>query len=173
MRSLPLSPAVILVAALSSPAQTIPQAIADHGLQTVQQTYGRGFQVYGCELQAGAPKWIFLAPDAHLYQGAGGAIEEVAAHSAGPVWEWTDGSGLFGKTILSVPAPALNSVPWLLLQAQPFGTKDGALSTVTFVARTDTNGGTTPTSGCDAAHIGTTARVPYTATYTFLAAATK
>ena len=169
MRNSLLFSVVTMLAVAPAPAQTIQQALADRGVQQVQQAFARGFQVYSCQLQAGSPKWIFLAPDATLYQGANGAIEDVATHSAGPVWEWIDGSGVFGRSILSVPAPAPNSIPWLLLQTQPFGTQGGVLSSVAFVTRTDTIGGITPTAGCDAVHIGTTARVPYSATYTFFA----
>ena len=153
-------------------AQTPDQVLAAAGAQQVQQTFGKGVQIYNCQLQNGAPAWIFAAPEATLYQltsaDKNGPVQ-VALHSAGPVWQWNDGSGVYGTLLQSVPSPDPNSIPELLLSTQHFGTKGGVLSTVTYVLRSQTNGGTTLAAGCDTAHIGTVARVPYTATYTFYA----
>jgi Protein of unknown function (DUF3455) len=41
------------------------------------------------------------------------------------------------------------------------------MSDVIAVQRVDTQGGVAPTSGCDAAHVGTEKSVAYTATYYF------
>ena len=87
----------------------------------------------------------------------------------GPIWQWIDGSGVFGRTLTSALSATPNSVTQLLVQTQPFGTANGVLSAVTYITRTDTTGGTAPFTGCDTVHIGTTARVPYTANYTFFA----
>src|SRR5438132_446650 len=66
----------------------------------------------------------------------------------------------------SAPAPDLDAVPWLLLQAKST-TGPGVFDRVTFVQRVRTGGGKAPTTGCDAADIGREARVPYTADYFF------
>jgi hypothetical protein len=39
-----------------------------------------------------------------------------------------------------------------------------------FIRRSDTHGGIAPATGCDAKHLNTVSRVPYTATYTFYSA---
>ncbi len=155
-------------------AQTPDQILASANVQQVQQTFGKGVQIYNCQLQNGTPAWIFAAPEAALYQltsaDRNGPVQ-VALHSAGPVWQWNDGSGVYGTLIQSVPSPDPNSIPELLLSAQHFGTKAGVLSTVTYVLRSQTNGGTALSTGCDTVHIGAVARVPYTATYTFYSGA--
>jgi hypothetical protein len=63
-------------------------------------------------------------------------------------------------------APDPSAIPWLLLEAQEH-TGSGAFSTVTYIQRLDTVGGVAPVEGCDEAHEGDEARVPYEATYAF------
>lgn len=152
-----------------SHAQGIDQTLVPANVHQIQQAYGNGVQIYGCQPINGNPVWVFLAPDAILYQLSGSTPQQVATHSAGPVWQWNDGSGLFGKTLQSISSTNLNSIPQLLVQAQTFGTPKGVLSSTAYVTRTNTVGGTTPLSGCDTIHIGTIAHVPYSATYTFFA----
>jgi hypothetical protein len=41
------------------------------------------------------------------------------------------------------------------------------MTDVTFIHRLETAGGKAPATGCDASHVGETARVDYTATYYF------
>jgi Protein of unknown function (DUF3455) len=125
---------------------------------------GRGVQIYHCQQQQGAPAWVFLAPEATLYAGA----EAVGTHSAGPTWRWKDGSAIVGSLLVSQPAPEHGAIPWLLLAASPAidSAPTGMLAHVTYVRRSDTHGGIPPT-GCDTRHIGSVARVPYAAIYTF------
>jgi len=165
--------ATILTLALlpfTSHAQTLSQILAAANVHQTEQTYGNGVQIYSCQPVSGSPTWVFLAPDAILYQLSGSIPQQVATHSTGPVWQWNDGSGVFGRTLQSIPSTNPNSIPQLLIQAQTFGTARGVLSGTAYVTRTDTSGGTVPAAaGCDTVHIGTTARVPYNATYTFFA----
>ncbi len=159
----------LLAAAPTALAQSSPITAAVARLQQVQQAFGKGVQIYACQNGGGGPKWIAFGPDAILYRlppDGPGRPEQVATHSIGPVWQWNDGSGVFGTTLLSVPSTEPNSVPTLMLQLQPFGSK-GVLSGASTVVRSAAHGGTAPARGCDAAHVGTMARVPYTATYTF------
>jgi hypothetical protein len=87
-------------------------------------------------------------------------------HGDGPVWNYEDGSSIQGVLAAKSNAPDQGSIPWLLLKAvNP--TRTGILTTVEFIRRSDTHGGVAPVTGCDAAHQGELARVPYTATYTF------
>ena len=63
----------------------------------------------------------------------------------------------------------VNSVAWLLVGAKA-GTATGKLADVKFIRRTETHGGVAPESGCQSTgDAGKTARIPYTATYTFYA----
>ena len=167
-----LSSAAFLAPALTAQAQSaIASTVA--GYQQVQQATGVGVQMYECQALSGTPAFAFVGPDATLYQflpDSNGQPIPVATNTSGPVWTWRDGSGVVGTTVLTEPSSAPNSIPQLLLRTTNFGTAGGALSTVAYITRTGTNGGTSPTSGCDTAHIGTIARVPYTATYTFFAA---
>jgi Protein of unknown function (DUF3455) len=59
-----------------------------------------------------------------------------------------------------------NAIPELLLEATEHDGK-GQMDDVSYIQRLDTVGGLAPTSGCDAAQVGATARVDYTATYFF------
>ena len=129
--------------------------------EPVVTALGKGVQIYACTAAKG---WVFQAPEATLYQGG----DVVGKHSAGPLWTWADGSAITGKVIMSTAAPdPTKDIPWLILGviAVPGGT--GVLSTVVTVKRTDTHGGVAPDGGCDAAHVGDLARVPYSATYSF------
>ncbi len=134
---------------------TIPSSA--HPIQTVS---GRGVQIYSCTKGS----WIFQAPEATLVDLQ--TDSPVGTHSAGPTWTWKDGSSVKGEVVQKVPSSDADSIPWLLLRAKP-APQRGAMDSVVWVRRSDTRGGTAPTSGCDASHEGTTARVRYTATYTF------
>ena len=71
----------------------------------------------------------------------------------------------------SYPSPDPTAIPWLLLKAATHaGT--GAFADVTFIQRLDTVGGVAPSTGCDAAHLGTEVLVPYRSSYFFYVAAT-
>lgn len=161
---------MLALPAIAGYAQSSAQILTPANVHQTQQAYGNGVQIYSCQPVSGTSVWVFLAPDAILYQLSGSAPQQVATHSTGPVWQWNDGSGVFGKTSQSVPSTTPNSIPQLLIQAQTFGTAKGVLSGTAYVTRTNTMGGITPLTGCDTIHIGTTARVPYSATYTFFAA---
>lgn len=137
------------------------------GARVVLSARGEGVQVYSCSTAQGGYKWVLTAPDARLLDDAG---RQIGTHFAGPTWKLTDGSHVVGELMASRPSPDTDSVAWLLLQAKP-GSASGKLADVGFVRRTDTHGGVAAKAGCQgAADAGKTARVPYTATYTFYAA---
>lgn len=126
----------------------------------------RGVQIYACEAKPDDPAvfvWTFKAPEAELLNARG---EVVGRHFAGPTWQGTDGSAVVGAVLARVDAPRHNAIPWLLLEAKSH-TGSGAFATITHIQRLSTEGGVAPKKGCDAAHTGATARVPYEATYTF------
>jgi hypothetical protein len=92
----------------------------------------------------------------------------VGTHGAGPSWRSeADGSSVVGAAVASVDPPdKRTAIPWVLLTAVSH-TGTGEMSDVIAVQRVDTRGGMAPTSGCDAAHVGTETSAAYTATYYF------
>ena len=163
-----LSPAVP-PASLSAPQELDPTLTPTAGAVTIATAEGRGVQVYQCTATNGAYAWTLSMPDAALVEPSSG--RKVGVHSKGPTWTWTDGSAISGKVIANMPSPDSNSVPWVLIQTHAEGSTKGLLTPVTLVRRSDTRGGTAPATGCDARHENASARVPYTATYTFFSTA--
>ncbi len=125
---------------------------------------GRGVQIYTCSRQNNVLLWVLQGPAATLFNAAN---ESVGVHGAGPTWTWNDGSSVQGTVIRKQPSPDPGSIPWLLLAASPANGIRGVLSPATWVRRSTTKGGDTPSTGCDASHEQAVARVPYVATYTF------
>jgi hypothetical protein len=118
----------------------------------------KGVQIYECRDQ----KWVFVAPEADLYDSRGNLI---GRHYAGPRWEATgDGSKVLGTVKSRVDAPEAGAIPWLLLSTKSVG-GNGYFSDVTSIQRVATHGGAAPGSGCP--HDGLQARVHYTADYYF------
>ena len=117
----------------------------------------KGVQIYECR----ADKWVFVAPEAELFDRAG---KKIGSHYAGPHWESADGSKIVGAVKQRADAPGAGNIPWLLLGAKSVG-GDGAFSKVTSVQRVATVGGVAPAGSC--AQAGTQARVDYTADYYF------
>jgi Protein of unknown function (DUF3455) len=68
----------------------------------------------------------------------------------------------------NAPSPDADSIPWLRISIVGHD-GNGVLSRVTTVQRLQTRGGKAPAAGCDAAHLGQEARVPYSADYLFFA----
>ena len=120
----------------------------------------KGDQIYECR----EAKWVFVAPEADLFDGAG---KKIGKHYAGPHWEAADGSRIVGAVKERADAPAAGTIPWLLLSAKSVG-PEGAFSKVTSIQRVATKGGVAPAGDCSQA--GAKARVPYTADYYFFTA---
>lgn len=128
---------------------------------------GKGVQVYECTAPAagGSPAWHLKGPDAVLLDATG---QEAGKHFAGPSWQAKDGSTVVGKVLVASPAPRSGAVPWLVLEVVSHH-GSGRFAAVTYVSRTDTNGGAAPATGCDAAHLNAQTWVPYNAIYTLFA----
>ena len=135
---------------------------SEHPVLTLHAT---GSQIYACQPSGNSDtyQWVFLAPAARLFDSAG---NEVATHGDGPTWNYQDSSSIQGVVEAKFPGPDPTAIPWLLLKATN-PTRNGILTTVEYIRRSDTQGGAAPTTGCDAAHQGVIARTPYAATYTF------
>jgi hypothetical protein len=117
----------------------------------------KGVQIYECR----AGKWVFVAPEAELFDRAG---KRIGSHYAGPHWESADGSKIVGAVKQRADAPAAGNIPWLLLGTKSVG-REGAFSKVSSIQRVATTGGVAPAGSC--AQAGIQARVDYTADYYF------
>src|SRR5580700_519140 len=122
------------------------------------QARAAGDQIYTCD----GSGWVFTRPDAKLFAESG---KQIGSHSAGPAWEWSDGSRVIGRAVANA-TPDSDSIPWLLLTATDHQ-GDGVMSHVSSIQRLSTKGGKAPSSGCDASHRGEETRVHYTAVYLF------
>jgi hypothetical protein len=127
-----------------------------------------GVQIYVCRASKDDPAlfaWVFTAPEAQLFNGAGKVI---ARHYAGPTWEANDGSKVIGEVVARDDGSDPGAIPWLLLSAKSTaGT--GILSRTQFIQRLRTSGGRAPAQSCNQSRVGAKARVPYSADYKFYA----
>jgi hypothetical protein len=147
-------------------AQAVAQMATAPSLdkRLLERVAARGVQIYECRPDASVPegaKWVFVAPQAELFDTRGARH---GAHYAGPHWEAADGSKIVGKLEARADAPQAGAIPWLLLSARSVG-QPGRFANVTSVQRVHTSGGLAPTRRCEAASVGITERVPYTADY--------
>ena len=91
--------------------------------------------------------------------------QHVPQNYAGPTW--ADARGLVvGRVAAKVASPDPNAIPWLRLVAVS-SSGHGRFPQVTTILRLDTVAGKAPATGCDAAHAGAVANVPYAAHYYF------
>ena len=160
------SGAVAIIFAAAAGAQQVPgvlRAPADEQLDL--QVYAKGDQIYFCKVDGTQAGWTLKAPDAQLFDKDG---KTFGKHFAGPSWEANDGSRVVGKAAANAPSPEADSIPWLLVKVVRHEGQ-GVLTRVTSIQRINTKGGKAPVSGCDPAHAGQEARVPYSADYVFFA----
>jgi hypothetical protein len=149
----------------SSPDATSVTPPAD--AQLILRTAADGVQIYTCQAVENKLQWVFKAPEALLFDETG---RQIGKHFAGPSWESFDGSLVTGEVVSKMPAPTPDAIPWLLLRAKSHSGQ-GQFGRVSYIQRTETKGGGAPSSPCDSAHLGAEARMRYSATYSFYAAA--
>jgi hypothetical protein len=156
--------AVALACLLLTPAQAfaqVPAAVAVSGETTIATFHAEGAQLYECKLDpANKLVWQLREPIAALMLDG----KTVGTHYAGPNWQHSDGSGVRGKAVSSVPGATSNDVPWLKLEVTE-QRGNGILSHASTVQRINTNGGATQ-GPCETA--GEYRGVPYSADYVFL-----
>ena len=160
--------ALALAACASQPTGVaVPSNLVPTGERAVERFGARGVQIYECRNKVGGTgtEWVFVAPEADLFDTQGAPAGK---HYAGPHWEAADGSRIVGTVKARADAPLAGAIPWLLLSARSVG-GPGRLSKITSVQRVNPAGGAAPATGCDAATLGRTERVPYTADYILLA----
>lgn len=131
--------------------------------QPAIEAFAKGVQIYSCKAANGSYAWALKAPEASLSDAKGHAI---AKHFAGPSWQAEDGSTVVGEPLSVSPSPDAGAIPWIVLHAKSH-TGSGDMANVQYIVRTRTEGGTAPSTGCDAAHAGAEVRVPYSAVYLF------
>jgi hypothetical protein len=142
----------------------IPEQIkVPEGYSPVLTVHAKGDQIYQCSLKNGEYSWETQAPDAKLFDEQGNIVGN---HTAGPVWEYKEGSRVVGRVVKKIDMAPDSAISWLLVEVVSHK-GDGLFSNVSFINRINTHGGLSPSSGCDANHMGAEKRVPYTADYVF------
>jgi len=143
---------------------SIPEQIkVPAGYGPVLTVHAKGDQIYQCSLNSGEYSWQTLAPDAKLFDEQGNIVGN---HTAGPLWDYKEGSQVVGKVLKKIEMAPGSSISWLLVEVVSHK-GDGLFSNVSYINRINTQGGLPPSSGCDANHPGGEKRVPYTADYVF------
>src|SRR5215471_9194336 len=157
--------AVVPAAAQAPKLDELPAALKPAGLSVYLEVPATGVQIYTCgKNDAGAPTWVFKAPEATL---SDTQKKQIGKHYAGPTWEALAGGKVVAGAKGNAPAPEAGAIAWLLLEVKS-SEGSGVFNQAKAVLRVSTHGGVAPAQGCDAAHAGEVARVPYTATYLFL-----
>jgi hypothetical protein len=153
--------AVSIAAAGCASTVPVPESLKPTASESLARVVpAKGVQIYECR----DAKWVFVAPDAQLFDRSG---KQIGTHYAGPHWEAADGSKVVGALKQRADAPGEGNIPWLLLGTRSVG-NEGAFSKVTSIQRVATTGGVAPAGAC--AQDGARARVPYTADYYFFTA---
>ena len=132
----------------------------------IKQLHATGVQIYECRAVKADPaqfEWSFRGPEAALLTTGG---KKVGKHYGGPTWEYNDGSAVVGEIVASSPSAAPNSIPQLLLRAKATAGK-GLFSSVQFIQRLNTVGGSVPAAGCRKDQAGQQLRAQYSADYLF------
>jgi hypothetical protein len=151
--------------------------------------HASGTQNYVCLPSATGFAWTFFSPQATLFQNikwfGGDLKQQIITHflSPNPIEDGTaratwqnsfDTSTVWAKTIGTSRDPNFvkeGAIPWLLLKVvgAKRGPTEGVILTPTsFIQRLNTAGGSAPSTGCsEAANVGSTSLVPYTADYFF------
>ena len=153
----------IAPAAAQTKVDELPAALKPAGLTPYLEVPADGVQIYTCKNDNGTWTWVFKAPEASLFDAQ---KKQIGKHYAGPTWEGMQGGKVVAAAKANAPGAA-GSIPWLLLDVKS-SEGSSVFTQAKGVLRINTNGGVAPAQGCDAAHAGQEARVPYTATYVFL-----
>jgi hypothetical protein len=157
--------ALPVLAAIGEPGGLNPRLRASADEAPAFMLSGKGEQIFECRPRVADPNafdWVFVGPDATLYEGAGSVGRLTTAN----VWESSsDRTSVSGFVRATQPGGA-NNIPWAMLRAWPSG-DSGRFAGVTSIQRVNTSGGVAPATGCDASHAGGETRVPFSADYYF------
>jgi hypothetical protein len=149
----------------SSPAQAtdnrapeVPSDIAVAAGNKVHfHGYAEGVQIYTWN----GSTWGASVPQATLFDNDGNIV---AVHYAGPTWESTSRSKVFGSVVPPRVTVDTNAIPWLLLAAD-HTEGSGIFAETTFIHRVNTVGGKAPSLPGE--FVGQVVEVPYAADYFF------
>jgi Protein of unknown function (DUF3455) len=140
------------------------------GNTRVLTLFAEGVQKYKAQVKAGtsdAYEWVFVAPEADLYNAAN---LKVGKHYAGPTWRMTEFrtdsivAQQFSPVRSAVSAES-NTIDWLQLMPKTGKTPSGIFSRVAYIQRIATNGGKAPAKL--PVSLADTVDVKYTAIYRF------
>jgi len=156
--------ATCAIAPARAQAPDIPPALKPAGMASYLEVSATGVQIYHCaKNDTGGWTWVFKGPEAALFDKD---KKQIGKHYAGPTWEGMQGGKVVAGAKANAPGAA-GAIAWLLLEVKSHeGTS--VFTDAKTIQRISTNGGVAPAQGCDEAHAGQEARVPYTATYVFL-----
>lgn len=158
---------LLLMACVKASVVNVPDTLKPGANESLSMIVpAEGVQIYECRARKDAFdafEWVFVAPDANLFDARGKTIGQ---HGAGPYWQANDGSRIVGTLKQRADAPIASAIPWLLLNAKSNGS-EGFFSNVTSVQRVNTVGGIAPAGNCARESAGATAHIPYTADYRF------
>jgi hypothetical protein len=150
--------------------QTSASLKVSEGRVLMNELRATGVQIYECGTDKADDNkyaWNFKAPEADLFETRGKQRgEKIGKHYGGPTWEGNDGSKVVGMVQASENSTDANAITWLLLGVKS-NSGDGIFAKTANIQRLETSGGKAPVDGCDQAHLGTQARVPYSAKYYF------
>jgi hypothetical protein len=155
-------------AAQAGPAEPpAPDEIAvEAGHKVFLVGHAVGVQIHTCIATPDGYAWRFDGPLANVYDDRG---KLVMTHFAGPRWQATDGSVVRAEADRRFTVDP-SAIPWLRLKVteRASGPDGDRLYATTFIQRLATVGGLAPPQAdCNAATVGTTENVPYTADYAF------
>ena len=124
-----------------------------------------GESIFECRptlTQPNAFQWVFVAPNATLFEGA----RSVGRLATANTWESSSDRSSVSGLMRASQAGGVNNMPWTLMAATPSG-DSGLFGGVTSIQRVNTTGGIAPATGCDASRSGSEARVAFSADYYF------
>jgi uncharacterized protein DUF3455 len=140
-----------------------------------------GTQNYICAPSPTGPKWLFVGPQATIFDGSGQqslthfqSVNHLQADAIQATWQHSRDSSavwakkLFGSIDINYVSP--DAIEWLLLEVTgaAAGPTDGdRLLAASFIQRVNTVGGKEPAQACTAAIVNQRQLVPYEADYIF------
>ena len=158
---------ILLLPLVANAGMVMPEVIRAPVGQVAKLTvHAIGDQIYQCVLHDNSYAWQTQAPDAKLFDMQG---QVVGNHYSGPVWEYKEGSRIVGRVIHKLDVDLGSSIPWLLVEVIAHHGA-GMFSDINFINRVNTQGGLSPSSSCNANHLGSEKRINYTADYIFYSA---
>ena len=155
--------ALLAVCLATPPVLPSPTLAVPEGNELAFHADATGVQIYSCATSATSAAWALQGPEASLRDQHGRVVFK---HYAGPTWQSvSDNSKVVASKIADFTANP-KAIPELLLRASAHEGA-GVMADITYIQRLKTSGGLAPSEGCDAAHVGATARIAYTASYFF------